>query len=140
MTPAVDRFLSKVDKTDSCWLWNGRTTPSGYGNFRVGGRQVPAHRWAYENFVGPIPSGLQIDHLCRVRNCVNPAHMEPVTSAENTRRGMAPNHVRHRNRLLGIGSCANHEYSDRRKKCLTCQREYEKRKRIARNALHGAAR
>ena len=83
-----DRFLAKiVAYPHGCWIWQASTTHNGYGQFWVGGRMVKAHRFAYEMFVGPIPEGLELDHLCRVRNCVNPAHMEPVTHAENVRRG-----------------------------------------------------
>lgn len=81
------RFWSKVDKTDTCWLWTGTRTGKGYGRFKVNGRLVFAHRFAYELLVGPIPPGLQVDHLCRVRHCVNPAHLEPVTCKENIQRG-----------------------------------------------------
>ena len=81
------RFWSKVEKTESCWLWTG-PTDEGYGRFFTqrerGGR---AHRWSYEHHVGPIPDGLQIDHLCRVRRCVRPDHLEAVTQTENVRRG-----------------------------------------------------
>lgn len=85
---AVDeRFFSFVDQeTSECWLWLGADQSNGYGHFSVGRRTVLAHRWAYERFVGPIPSGLHIDHLCRVRTCVNPAHLEAVTLTENNRR------------------------------------------------------
>jgi excisionase family DNA binding protein len=79
------RFLAKVDKTDTCWLWTGALR-NGYGRIRGRGRgspNIPVHRFAYELLVGPIPDGLVIDHLCRVRNCVNPAHLEPVTSRVN---------------------------------------------------------
>jgi hypothetical protein len=78
-----DRFMEKVDKTETCWLWRAFIEPKGYGRFR----QKLAHRVSYEMHVGPIPDGLTLDHLCRVRHCVNPAHLEPVTAAENTRRG-----------------------------------------------------
>lgn len=67
-----------------CWIWTGKTSVRGYGVFRS--TQQYAHRYAYESRVGPIPPGLTIDHLCRVTNCVNPTHLEPVTRAENTRR------------------------------------------------------
>lgn len=69
-----------------CWLWNGTVSDTGYPQFRINGRSLRAHRVAYELFVGAIPDGLTIDHLCRVKRCVNPAHLEPVTAAENTRR------------------------------------------------------
>jgi hypothetical protein len=84
------RFWSKVDKTGDCWEWTAART-NGYGVFRIGGRKdgrlVPAHRHAYEELVGPIPNGLQIDHLCRNPACVNPSHLEPVTQKENILRG-----------------------------------------------------
>ena len=89
MTTSVDieaRFWAKVKKTEKCWLWMAPLY-KGYGQFSVGGFHVGAHRYAYELLVGPIPAGLVIDHLCRVRNCVNPAHMEPVTIGENVLRG-----------------------------------------------------
>lgn len=81
-----ERFWEKVEKTEKCWLWTAYVMPTGYGRF---GRQL-AHRFAYEHLVGPIPEGLDLDHLCRVRHCVNPAHLEPVTRAENLRRGIKP--------------------------------------------------
>lgn len=81
-----------VADPDACWLWRGATSPNGYGTFSLPGRKgIPVHRFAYEMMVGPIAEGLTIDHLCRVTNCVNPAHMEPVTAAENMRRGRASN-------------------------------------------------
>lgn len=87
----MDRFFSKVSgqSGDGCWLWTGALR-YGYGHFRVGGRQgrrEMAHRFAYEKLIGPIPSGLDLDHLCRVRNCVNPRHLEPVTRKTNILRG-----------------------------------------------------
>ena len=84
--PAGERFMRHVRKTASCWLWTGTKQKNGYGSFGFKGRTVRAHRWSYEFHVGQIPDGLHIDHLCRVRNCVNPEHLEPVTHAENMRR------------------------------------------------------
>lgn len=71
-----------------CWLWFRATTAKGYGSLKENGRDVHAHRVAYEAFRGPIPPGLQIDHLCRVRCCVNPDHLEAVTQRENLLRGV----------------------------------------------------
>ena len=87
--PAIQRFLMKVEKTPTCWLWTAAKQQGGYGMFGAKNTKkvVAAHRWSYEHFVGPIPKGMQIDHLCRVRHCVNPAHLEPVTPKENLRRG-----------------------------------------------------
>ena len=84
-----NRFLSHAfpDPNSGCWLWGGATDHEGYGTFRVKTRTVRAHRVAYEIFTGPIPGDLVIDHLCRVRCCVNPDHLEPVTFLENIRRG-----------------------------------------------------
>jgi hypothetical protein len=78
--------------TESCWLWEGYTDPAGYGHARVEGKVVAVHRAAYEAVKGPIPPDLEIDHLCRVRNCYNPAHLEAVTHAENVRRGRGGEH------------------------------------------------
>jgi len=72
----------------SCWVWQHGKTPEGYGRKHTGGRTVYAHRYYYERVNGPIPDGLEIDHLCRVRECVNPGHLEAVTTTENIRRGM----------------------------------------------------
>lgn len=87
----VIRFWRNVEKTEGCWLWLGwLTEEGGYGRFRYDRGRVVAHRFAYELLVGPIPPGLELDHLCRTRRCVNPAHLEPVTHRENTLRGISP--------------------------------------------------
>jgi hypothetical protein len=83
----VDRFWSYVDKTGECWLWTGSLHNLGYPNrFLVDGERIYPHRYSYELVHGPIPDGLTIDHLCRVRHCVNPEHLEAVTHRENLRR------------------------------------------------------
>lgn len=87
-TTPLERFERHVERTLTCWLWTGSLTEHGYGHFGpVRGTTVKAHRFAYQQFVGPIPDDLPLDHLCRVRRCVNPAHLEPVTQRENLLRG-----------------------------------------------------
>ena len=83
---ASDRFWSKVEKSETCWLWTGAKINSGYGLFSVNDRRVLAHRFAYELLIGPIPAGLTVDHLCYIRACIRPDHLEAVTMGENTRR------------------------------------------------------
>ena len=90
--PAIDRFVRRFEpQPNGCWIWTGACFQDGYGAFSpVGtGRNVRVHRWAYERFVGRIPDGLVIDHLCHVPQCVNPDHLEAVTAQENTRRWVA---------------------------------------------------
>ena len=113
-----DRYWRRVDQSagpDACWPWQGRLDRYGYGEYRRrfghrgegGGSYWRAHRVAYELLVGPIPNDLVIDHLCRNRSCCNPAHMEPVTNAENLHRGAG--HAR----LIPLPLCCpnGHEYT-----------------------------
>jgi hypothetical protein len=95
--PLTERFLEQVhvDPTTECWNWTG-STPAGYGKICADGVWIAAHRLAYELWVGPIPAGLHIDHLCRNRGCVRVDHLEAVTPAENVRRGMSPPGIGHR--------------------------------------------
>lgn len=83
-----DRFWPFVqrDSSTGCWLWTGRLAGAGYGTLSARSRKLYAHRFAYTLLVGEIPPGAVLDHLCRVKTCVNPAHLEPVTERENTRR------------------------------------------------------
>ncbi len=82
-TPVMERFLAKVDASGDCWEWTAATA-NGYGNFWVGGnRWMRAHLYLWSELVGPVPDGLELDHLCRNRICVNPDHLEPVTRQEN---------------------------------------------------------
>lgn len=89
LTPARLRaFLRDIEKpagVSGCWLWRGGKNRDGYGQ-----NSEPVHRRAYRWMVGPVPVGMELDHLCRTRNCVNPHHLEPVTKAENQRRRNHP--------------------------------------------------
>lgn len=78
----------EVEKQTGCWLWQGSKISTGYGNLRVNGKYVLAHRYMYELVKGKIPNGLELDHLCRNHLCINPTHLETVTHAENCRRGV----------------------------------------------------
>ena len=96
-----ERFWSKVNRSGpvpayaphlgNCWLWTGSRDRKGYGHFySVSTSSNLAHRWSYEDAYGPMPDGLQSDHLCRVTSCVRPSHIEAVTSKVNTERGLVP--------------------------------------------------
>lgn len=81
-----DEDLYKIDKNSGCWNFIRALKHDGYGGMKRKGKQILAHRYFYEKYKDEIPEGLQIDHLCRNKKCVNPNHLEPVTGAENTRR------------------------------------------------------
>lgn len=85
----VEKLMAtKVHKTEGCWIWTGSRV-HGYGQTSINGHNARAHKLIYEYLVGPVPEGLQLDHLCRNPLCVNPAHLEPVTARENTLRSTA---------------------------------------------------
>jgi hypothetical protein len=127
-----ERFWSKVSVNDStgCWEWAAGRGRNGYGRFRWGDATRYAHRVAYEELVGPVPLGLQLDHLCRVTHCCNPAHLEPVTPRENTLRGVA--------RFVNLSKTAcpaGHEYSSENtymhkgsRYCRECGRQHARRR------------
>lgn len=88
MTPfEIQNFLNKIRLSNGCWDWVASLSVKGYGLFKLNGKTVKAHRVSYELFKGEIPKGLQIDHLCRNRKCVNPSHLEAVTARINVLRG-----------------------------------------------------
>lgn len=131
--PVSTRFLSKVQKTETCWLWIGAKTRDGYGQLRVGPMARYAHRVAYELLVGPIPSGLVLDHLCRTPSCVNPAHLEPVPQRTNVLRGVSPAAQQARQtecRLMGhpLDEANTIRNRDGKRRCRTC---YNAARRVA---------
>lgn len=99
--PVIDRLMAKVDFTSTgCWLWKGALSRKGYGHISAPGRRggtLQVHVVVYEFFFGPVPDGLEIDHLCRVRNCVRPSHLEAVTHVVNLRRRKRPSEARNEN-------------------------------------------
>ena len=120
------RFWAKIQVLENgCWEWTAYRFWHGYAAFRWGGKKgtvVYGHRFAYQMLVGPIPVGLECDHLCRNKGCVNPAHIEPVTRSENMRRVDWPN--RHKQQCPW-----GHPYSEantyiwhRRRHCRACAR------------------
>jgi hypothetical protein len=85
----IDRDKIQINTVTRCWEWTAALTKDGYGQARRSGKNVKAHRHVYQVLVGPLAPGVQqLDHLCRVRRCVNPDHLEPVTPLENIRRGL----------------------------------------------------
>jgi len=137
-----ERFWPKVGKgTDGeCWEWRA-SRRRGYGQFKFQGRALLAHRVAYELLVGPIPAHLELDHLCRNRACVNPAHLEPVTHAENVQRGELPavTPERHRKKThcpAGHPYPGDNLYVDPKGKryCRACSRDEARRYRARKAA------
>jgi len=135
-----ERFLSKVSRPFGdvgCWVWTAGKFEKGYGAFKDRRKQWRAHRWSYEHWRGPVPHGLQLDHLCRVRACVNPWHLEAVDCRTNIVRG-------ERGQAIRTGVCsgghslaehASREYTrkDGRtyRQCVKCREVRRERKRQA---------
>lgn len=139
-----ERFWAKVNKDGPvpdgrpdlgpCWLWTASTVGHGYGQFcPSAARSVRAHRFAYQLLIGPIPGGLELDHLCRVKTCVNPAHLEPVTHAENVMRGESPTainarktHCKHGHELTPDNCRPLPRFPNARGECRTCRRRWRR--------------
>ena len=130
MKKKMERFLAKINKTDAgCWEWTASITPKGYGQFYFDGGMRQAHRVAYTLLRGPIPVGLQIDHLCRNRKCVNPDHLEPVTPKVNTARGITNDWQREKTHCpQGHAYDEQNTYKWRgQRSCRTCRNDAARR-------------
>lgn len=127
----TQRFWSKVSKSEACWLWVGTVGSNGYGYLRHQGKDRLGHRLAYELLVGPIPEGLELDHLCRNRRCVRPDHLEAVTHQVNVRRGRGGEHNATKTHCPWGHPYdeANTVTRDGRRFCLACRRERDRGRR-----------
>lgn len=144
-TATLDKCAKFVqpEPNTGCWLWTGAIVRRGYGVVRRGGRTLKAHRYIYQLLRGPIPSGLEIDHLCRVTSCVNPDHLEPVTKAENLRRGNSLSAVNARKVTCVRGHPFTDEntriYPNGSRVCRTCLRARAHHRALDRQRREGAA-
>jgi len=138
--PMEVRFWEKVDKADDCWLWVGGKSSAGYGTFNLGDQKYDyAHRVAYRLMVGSIPEGLVLDHLCRVRHCCNPNHLEPVVQLENVRRGQGV--FEFAGRCMSgkhqIDRPSDYRLIDGGRRCLACDRDDRRRRyQLVKAAAH----
>jgi len=138
LTP-LGRLMTRVrlGTADECWEWTGPLY-NGYGRVKGKKRDEMVHRVAYELLVGPVPNGLQLDHLCRNRGCVNPAHLEPVTNRVNVLRGVSPiaRQARQTHCKRGHRLEAPTAYVSRgRRICRTCHNLYRRAQWAARHAV-----
>ena len=137
-----ERFHSRyrVDEMTRCWNWTGALSAGSYGSIYKDGRMQKAHRVSYELLRGAIPHGLQLDHLCRNRRCVNPAHLEPVTASENILRSPLLDRQSHKTHCP-----SGHPYSGDNliirktgwRACLTCRKSHTARWNAIRAQEHG---
>lgn len=131
------RIAAQVEIDEGgCWIWRGYVKPNGYGTLAIARHPYYVHRLSYEAHVGPIPEGLEIDHLCRVRACCNPDHLEPVTHAENGRRGMAGVLKTHCNNGHLYDAANTYLYRGQWRRCRQCDRERQRRNPIRGKRAH----
>lgn len=139
----VARFWSKVKKgkDTECWIWTAGSRGKGYGNFWIEGATENAHRLSYYMAHGPVPEGLELDHICRNRSCVNPAHLQPVTKSENNLRGDNPRlsserakarhaartHCKHGHEFTEENTAINYRNGFKIRSCRTCSRAVQQR-------------
>lgn len=126
------RFWEKIEvSSNGCWLWKSSKFSNGYGAFHLGRnpkrRNALAHRYCYEHLIGPIPEGKDLDHLCRVRHCVNPAHLEPVSRAENLRRGDKPKPVTQCKRGHSFTADNTYKMPNGGRACRACRLEMKRK-------------
>ena len=139
ITSAAGSFWARVEKSTGCWIWRGSVGVWGYGQFQPRrGRNLRAHRVAWELIRGPIPQGLVLDHLCRNKLCVNPDHLEPVTNRVNTLRGVGPSAMnaaktecKHGHPFIAENTRIDHKG---KRVCRTCDRAKWERSNARRKA------
>lgn len=137
----IEQAIERVTES-GCWIWQGRLSKEGYGRItlRPGHRSGLAHVVAYEEYVGPSIEGLEVDHKCRVRCCVNPWHLELVTHRVNVRRGASPiahnarkTHCENGHPLVGDNLRERPDGNGSKRDCRTCQREFGRRSDLKRS-------
>lgn len=138
--PLVFQDRIMPEPFSGCWLWVGSLQANGYASAGYQGRTVRAHRKIYEILVAPIPDGLQLDHLCRVRSCCNPDHLEPVTPTVNKLRGISvvainarKTHCVRGHPLYGANLRIHHVNGKRRRsyrQCRICKRIWKRNENL----------